>query len=223
MRLDYMAHSCFLLEHDGFRLLFDPYDPCIGYPVPRLYSVDLIVVSHDHRDHNGVSHISGASQIVRGVARREFGPVVVDGEVGWHGEGSNADPVALTLLEWDGRRLAHFGDLGRQLDKTQLDRFQGLDLLMIPVGGGYTIDGRGAAQIVKQLKPRIVVPMHFQTPFLNREQFPGFQTAEPFEAACRDFCQMTKIREGWVDLDEAWVQPNRGEAPTVLHLQHQMA
>ena len=218
-----MAHSCFLLEQRGYRVLFDPYDPCIGYPAPRLTGVDLMVVSHDHHDHNGTSQIAGASQVVRGIARREYGPLVVDGEVGWHSHGSDADPVALTLLEWDGRRLAHFGDLGCELEVSQVERFKGLDLLLIPVGGGYTIDGPKAAQIVKKLRPRIAVPMHYQTPFLDPLQFPNFQTAEPFLQACREFGTVEMVRDGWVDLDTIWAQDSDNALTRVIHLQHQMA
>ena len=224
MRLDYLAHSCFLLEHEGFRLLFDPYDPSIGYPPPKLYSVDLIVVSHDHFDHNGVSHINGPSQVVRGVARRKFGPVTVDGEVGWHGTGSEADPVSLTLIEWSGRRLAHFGDLGCPLECGQKERFQDLDLLLLPVGGGYTINGVEAAKVVKELRPKVVVPMHYQTPFLNRDLFPNFQTADPFLNACSEFCKVVKTRDSWSGLETVWTsQDTDASSPVILNLQHQMA
>ena len=216
-----MAHSCFLLEHDGYRVLFDPYDPIIGYPPPRVYGVDLVVVSHDHHDHNGVGHVSGACQVVRGVARRTFGPLVIDGEVGWHGEGDDADPVSLTLLEWSGRRLAHFGDLGCELTPEQAERFRDLDLLLVPVGGGYTIDGERAAGVVKRLKPRAVAPMHYQTPFLDRTQFPNFQTAQPFLEACAAFSDVVEARSGWVDLEQLW--SDKPEGTTVLNLQHQMS
>lgn len=220
MRLDYMAHSCFLLEHEGYKVVFDPYHPSIGYPAPRLYSVNLIVVSHDHHDHNGISQVSGASQVVRGVARRPFGPLTVDGVVAWHGEGEDADPVSLTLMEWDNYRIAHFGDLGCSLQESQLAFFRSLDLLLIPCGGGYTIDGAQAARLVKALAPKVVVPMHYQTPFLDRKQFPNFQTEEPFLQACKPFCESRFVREGWVSLEEF----RQSESPTtVLHLQHQMA
>lgn len=222
MRLDYMAHSCFLLEHEGYRLLFDPYDSDIGYPAPNLYSVDLVVVSHDHDDHNAVNQVTGACQIARGVARRAFGPLVLDGEIGWHGEGCEADPISLTLLEWGNRRLAHFGDLGCELEESHKQRFQDLDLLLIPCGGGYTINGPQAAEVVRQLRPKVVVPMHYQTPFLSRERFPNFQTAEPFLSACREFCTIEPAKNGWVNLNEVWSKLDT-EQTLVLDLQHQMA
>ena len=220
MRLDYLAHSCFLLEHKGYRVLFDPYCPGIGYPAPKVFQVDLIVVSHDHEDHNAVGEIPGSSLVARGVARRGFGPLTLDGEVGWHSDGEHSDPVSLTLLEWDGRRIAHFGDLGCALTAEQEERFKGLDLLMIPCGGGYTIDGPTAAGVVKKLKPRLVVPMHYRTPFLNRGKFPDFQTAEPFLQSCSKFAQSVTLREGWADLDQH--RPEEGSTK-ILNLQHQMA
>jgi len=220
MRLDYLAHSCFLIEHDGYRVVFDPYDPSIGYRPLRLFSVDLVVVSHDHHDHNAVSQVSGACQVARGVARRSYGPLVLDGEIGWHGEGEDADPVSLTLLEWSGRRIAHFGDLGCCLEPHHEERFQGLDLLMIPVGGGYTVDGPTAAEVVRKLRPKLVVPMHYATPFLSRSQFPDFQTAEPFLASCSKDFPLIRERNGWAKLDELW---DSSEETRVLYLQHQMA
>lgn len=218
MRLDYLAHSCFLLEHDGYRVVFDPYDPIIGYPPLRLFSVDLVVVSHDHHDHNAVSQVSGACQVARGVARRSFGPLVLGGEVGWHGEGDDADPVSLTVLEWAGRRIAHFGDLGCKLDEEQEESLQDLDLLMIPVGGGYTVDGEAAARVVSRLKPRLAVPMHFATPFLSRTQFPDFETAEPFIKACQ--FPLVRRREGWADLEQLWKDE---DGSRILYLEHQMS
>lgn len=221
MRLDYFAHSCFLLQHEGFRVLFDPYDPSIGYPAPRVSPIDLVVVSHDHHDHNGVSHVLGPSQVVRGIARREYGPLVVDGEVGWHGEGADSDPVSLTLLEWNGRRMAHFGDLGCELEPSQIAKFSELDLLMLPVGGGYTIDGPRAAKLVERLRPKIAVPMHYRTPFLSREQFPHFTTEEPFLESCKAFAETKVVRSGTQELDVLW--QNEQTETIILNLQHQMS
>lgn len=223
MRLDYMAHSCFLIENGGYRVLFDPYEPSIGYPSPRLFSVDAIVVSHEHHDHNAVSEIPGAAQVIRGVARRKIGPLVVDGEVGWHGVEDVAESVSLTLIEWNQRRLAHFGDLGRDLDPDQIERFSDLDLLLIPCGGGgETIDGAQAAKMVELLRPKVAVPMHYLTPFLDKGQFPHYQSVDPFLEGCRHLGQTRFVREGTVDLDEIWSEQSANDT-LILHLQHQMA
>lgn len=222
MRLDYLAHSCFLLQHEGFRVLFDPYAPTIGYPAPRVYDPNLIVVSHDHHDHNAVAQISGRSTVVRGIARRSYGPVTVAGSVGWHDDGEGAEPISLTLLEWGGRKLAHFGDLGCELEAEQEEQFAGLDLLLMPCGGGYTLDGKRAARVVERLRPRVVVPMHYLTPFLNRAQFPHLETAESFVTACQKFSRVLTERQGHADLEKLWSEEKDGRV-TVLHLQHQMA
>lgn len=213
-----MAHSCFLAEHEGYRVLFDPYEPSIGYPAPNIYSVDLIVVSHDHEDHNATHTISGAATVVRGVARRSFGPVTVGGEIGWHGEQGHSDPVSLTLLEWGEFRMAHFGDLGCELDSEKLESFKNLDLLLIPCGGGYTIDGETAASVVKKIGPKVVVPMHYQTPFLDRGRFPNFQSVEPFLKACEQFATVKTERRGTIELNRS-----QNEGTVVYYLHHQMA
>jgi L-ascorbate metabolism protein UlaG (beta-lactamase superfamily) len=222
MRLDYLAHSCFLLEHGGYRVLFDPYDPAIGYPAPRVLDPDLIVVSHDHHDHNAVSQIAGRSTVVRGIAQRKYGPLTLSGSIGWHDDGEGAEPVSLTLLQWAGRRLAHFGDLGCGLEAEQEGLFQRLDLLLMPCGGDYTLDGPKAARVVEKIRPRVVVPMHYATPFLSRAQFPNLESADSFVAACGTFSRIVAERQGSVSLDQLWAQSKEDEV-IVLHLQHLMA
>lgn len=222
MRLDYLAHSCFLLHHQGYRVLFDPYDPRIGYPALRVQDPNLIVVSHDHHDHNAVGQVNGRATVVRGIARRGYGPLTVSGCIGWHDDGEGAEPISLTLLEWGDRRVAHFGDLGCDLDAEQEKAFSALDLLLMPCGGDYTLDGKKAARVVERLRPKLVVPMHYMTPFLDRGQFPNLETAESFVGACKKFASVVHERSGHADLDTFWSQAKEGEV-TVLHLQHQMA
>lgn len=222
MRLDYLAHSCFLLQHEGYRVLFDPYDPSTGYPAPRVYDPNLIVVSHDHSDHNAVDQVNGRATVVRGIARRQYGPLTVSGSLGWHDDGEGAEPISLTLLEWAGRRVAHFGDLGCELEPEQEKAFQGLDLLLMPCGGDYTLDGPRAAKVVERLRPRLVAPMHYATPFLNKAKFPNLESGERFLAACKKFGKVVDERSGHADLDRLWSTGKEGEV-TILNLQHQMA
>jgi L-ascorbate metabolism protein UlaG (beta-lactamase superfamily) len=222
MRLDYLAHSCFLLQHQGYRVLFDPYHPSIGYPAPRVFDPNLIVVSHDHHDHNAVGQVSGRATVVRGIARRGYGPLTVAGRIGWHDDGEGAEPVSLTLLEWDGRRIAHFGDLGCELDGEAEQAFSDLDLLLVPCGGDYTLDGKKAARLVERLRPRVAVPMHYLTPFLDKGQFPGLEGADRFLEACAGWGRVVADRQGHADLDKLWAGAGPGQT-TILHLQHQMA
>lgn len=222
MRVDYLAHSCFLLTHRGFRVLFDPYSPQIGYPAPRVYSQDLIVISHDHSDHNALDAVSGSATVVRGIASRTYGPLKLSGSIGWHGLEESAEPVSLTLLEWDGLRLAHFGDIGRPLDGEQEKMFSQLDLLLLPCGGHYTIDGPQAAQMVKKLQPKVVVPMHYMTPFLDRVRFQKLENADRFISSCKSFASVRVERSGWAELQEVWSGAG-GDKITLLYLQHQMS
>ncbi len=222
MRLDYFAHSCFSVKSDGFCVLFDPYDPSIGYPSPKVFDVDLVVVSHDHFDHNAVEQVPGRVTVVRGIAKRPYGPLVVSGQIGWHGEGEDSDPVSLTLVEWADRRLAHFGDIGRGLDGDQMEFFSDLDLLLMPCGGDYTLGGTEASALVEKLRPKVVVPMHYRTPFLSRTHFPGLETEASFLEACSRFATVETVRQGFVNLEEVWEKRTEGKV-SVLHLQHQLA
>lgn len=221
MRVDFLAHSCFLLQHCGYRVLFDPYPAGIGYPPPRVYDPNLIVISHDHFDHNAVDQVPGRATVVRGIARRSYGPLTVGGAIGWHDDGEGAEPVSLTLLEWAGRRLAHFGDLGCALDTAAVAAFQDLDLLMLPCGGEFTLDGPAAARVVEKLRPKVTIPMHYQTPFLRKDKFPQMETVDGFLTACAKFARVVAERSGGVELDELWSQP--AQDPLILYLQHQMA
>lgn len=221
MRVDYLAHSCFLLDHSGYRVLFDPYPDHIGYPALRVRDPDLIVVSHDHFDHNAVDQVPGRATVVRGIAQRTYGPLTVGGAIGWHNDEDGSEPVSLTLLEWAGRRLAHFGDLGCPLDAEQQALFADLDLLLLPCGGDFTLDGQAAARLVERLKPKIVIPMHYQTPFLRRDKFPRMQTAEVFLEGCAKFARVVSERSGSAELEQLWAE--QPAETTVLHLQHQMA
>lgn len=182
----------------NFTIVIDPYGEKIGYANPNL-SADLVLVTHEHGDHNNVELIGGKPFVARGLdgsgkvvdidqvldrlpgeenaawrdARlriaRSPHAVRVQNVAAWHDdtEGSQRGANALFVIEVDGVRIVHCGDLGQpKFTDEQLTALGEVDVLLIPVGGVYTVDGPQAADIVRQVNPRIVVPIHYKTPNL---------------------------------------------------------
>lgn len=173
MKLTYFGHAMFLLEGAGTSVLIDPYDEQCGYTLPRLRP-GFVVVSHEHFDHNNVQLAEGSPTIIRALrhdgnewaeVRERLGPFTLSTVRTYHDEakGSKRGKNAMLLFEGEGLRLVHTGDLGHPLSADQVKAVGRVDLLLIPVGGHYTIDAREAHGVVEQLKPRVVIPMHYKT------------------------------------------------------------
>lgn len=165
MLITYYGHSQFLIEtENGTRIFTDPCDNDIGYPAPA--SVDIATCSHGHHDHNAVSVFSTMPIALETAG--EHSPargVTITGIPSFHDdqEGALRGANLIFLIEADGLRLAHFGDLGHTLTAAQLEMLGHIDIAMIPVGGVYTVDGDAAYHVAKSLKPQVILPMHYRT------------------------------------------------------------
>lgn len=168
MLIQHIGHAEFLMTlESGFRIVTDPFDASVGYPIPPL-EADGVLVSHHHHDHDAVAQIGGAPQIIDYAGLHTFAPdVKVTGILADHDNvgGSKRGKTLLFLLEAESLRVAHLGDLGCLLDANQLEALGQVDILMIPVGGFYTIDAETAFQVVEQLDPRVIIPMHYRTEY----------------------------------------------------------
>ncbi len=169
----WLGHACFYCQGGGLSLLTDPFDQQVGYPLPEV-EVDVVTVSHDHYDHNAVHLLSGHPEIIQNPGEHKYRSLVVMGFSVYHDEVKGAKRGKNTIFTWemDGIRLCHLGDLGHQLDAKTIEAVGRVDILMIPVGGVYTIDAQGAKEVVNQLKPGVVIPMHYKTPHLSFELGP---------------------------------------------------
>ena len=171
MLIQHIGHAEFLLTAEsGFRIVTDPYDASTGYPVQKV-EADGVLVSHHHHDHDAVENVAGHPQIIDYAGLHTFAPgLQVTGILADHdGEGgAQRGKTLLFLLETEDLRIAHLGDLGCLLDADQLDALGRVDVLMIPVGGFYTIDGGQARKTADQLGARIILPMHYKTEY-NKE------------------------------------------------------
>ena len=166
MLINWHGHSEFLLESaDGYRVLTDPFDDHVGYPMHQVRA-DAVVVSHSHGDHSYTAKVQGQPMILKDPGATRLTPhVSVSAVQGFHddAQGAKRGNTLLTVIEMDGLRIAHLGDLGCPPDAEQLRFLRDIDLLMIPVGGFYTINGEQAAEIVRSLSPHVVLPMHYKT------------------------------------------------------------
>jgi L-ascorbate metabolism protein UlaG (beta-lactamase superfamily) len=171
MRIDYLAHACFLVTGDsGVKVAFDPYEPggfggALRYAAPDVQA-DLVFTTHDHADHNAVGGIGGAPRAVRAAGPGEHRGVRWQGLAAFHDQsgGSERGKVVVFGVAVDGVSFCHLGDLGQKLTAGEAGRLGAIDVLFAPVGGYFTIDAAGAVWIGKLLKPRVLVPMHFKTP-----------------------------------------------------------
>ncbi len=169
MQINYLGHSCFLLTTKaGTRVVTDPYGD-IGYPMPSL-SADFVTVSHDHYDHCNVAAVGGDPVVYRRAGESKAGAdLAISAFASFHDDAAGRLRGRNLIFSFtaDGVRVVHLGDLGEP-DAPRVKEFvRGADVLLIPVGGRYTIDAAQAAQYVRALRPPVVIPMHYKTPDLN--------------------------------------------------------
>lgn len=182
MIIRWLGHSCFYCEGEGASLLTDPFDQEVGYALPGV-EVDVVTVSHEHYDHNAVGLLPGHPEVIRGPGSHRFKSLKIKGIPVFHDEVRGAKRGENTIFTWEmeGIHLCHLGDLGHLLDETALKAIGKVDILMVPVGGVYTIDASGARDVVAQLQPRLVIPMHYSTPHLSFDLDPLKDFTSSFE------------------------------------------
>lgn len=170
MQIQYYGHSCFKITTkpggratDDIVLFFDPFDKNLGIRPPQ-GQADVVFVSHSHRDHNNISAIKGDPIIIETPGEYAVKGINVIGLDSFHDnqEGSERGRSTIYILEAEELKICHLGDLGCDLTGKQLEEIDGVDILFIPIGGNYTIDGKKAAELVRKIEPRIIIPMHYK-------------------------------------------------------------
>lgn len=177
MEVVYLGHSAFKIKGKSSSVVTDPYDASVS-KFPKDVEANIVLVSHKHADHSSVGQVAGKPFVIDGPGEFEIGGVSVIGVAVWHDDKSGAERGENTayVIEIDGLRLVHLGDLGHKLSQEQLDEIGSVDIAFVPVGGTFTIDAKTAAEVVKQLDPWVVIPMHYASltidPGLNAKLAP---------------------------------------------------
>jgi L-ascorbate metabolism protein UlaG (beta-lactamase superfamily) len=165
----WLGHGCFRLRGRSAAVVTDPFPPAIGLKLPKL-DADLVTISHDHENHN-YTQVMRDSYEIRGPGEYEVAGVSVIGVPTFHDaeKGAKHGRNTVYLIEIDDVRVCHLGDLGHPLGDAEAEAIASPDVLLVPVGGHTAINAAQAAEIVRQLEPRFVVPMHYAIPGLKLE------------------------------------------------------
>jgi L-ascorbate metabolism protein UlaG (beta-lactamase superfamily) len=169
MKIKWLGHAAFLITSaSGTRIITDPYETSENLTYGEIgESADIVTVSHEHGDHNNVTAVKGSPQVVRGTTAAKSikfrGIRTAHDNAGGNQRGQNT----MFCFEVDGLHICHAGDLGHVLSQAQVAEVGKIDVLLIPVGGFFTIDAKAASQVCDQLKPGVIIPMHYKNDKLN--------------------------------------------------------
>lgn len=166
MNIKWYGHSCFLLTSaNGVRVLCDPYSPEVGTNLEDI-EADIVTVSHHHFDHDCISVVGGEYILVDKCERIEHEGIIIEGINTFHDTegGAKRGTNIMFKITMDGMSVLHCGDLGHTLDAETIERVGNVDVLLVPIGGTYTLDYIGARAVANQLKQKVVIPMHYKTP-----------------------------------------------------------
>jgi len=188
MKLTWHGHACCTVETTQGTLVIDPYeDNYVPGLAPIRLSADQVVCTHQHRDHNAVQivTVSGTIPTYQLTTLETFHDDV---------QGAKRGKTLMFLLEAEGMRLAHLGDIGCTLTPEQMEQLKDLDVLLLPVGGFFTIGPKEAQDLIQALKPRIVVPMHYRSDTFG---YDVLATVEDFLALRND---VVRYEENWIQI-----------------------
>lgn len=165
MVITWYGQSCFKIQSGDLVVVIDPFSKEIGLTPPR-FRTDIAISTHQHPDHNNLESITGEPFIIAGPGEYEVKGAYIHGIQTFHDnkQGAERGLNTIYLIEIEGIRLLHMGDYGEEVgnDVCFIEEVGGVDILMVPVGGIYTIDGLNAAKLTKDVEPRFVIPMHYK-------------------------------------------------------------
>jgi len=174
MKIVWHGHSCFEIiaqknKDTRVSIVIDPFSKEIGLKLPKL-EADILLITHDHSDHNNVKAISGNPFFITGPGEYDVKGVFVQGFSAFHDEinGKERGQITIYKIEAEDISICHLGDLGqKELSPDQVEKINGIDILMVPIGGKYTISAKDALKIMSQIEPKIIIPMHYSLPKLK--------------------------------------------------------
>jgi L-ascorbate metabolism protein UlaG (beta-lactamase superfamily) len=187
MDINYLGHSCFRIRGNQAIIITDPFPAGLGYTLGK-QTADIVTISHPHPSHSNAAGVTGA-HVIKGPGEYEIAGVLILGVTAYHDgvKGQAKGKNTVYLMEVDGVSICHLGDIGHVLTDEQIEQIGKIDILMVPVGGVSTINANMAAQIVRKVEPKMVIPMHYKLPQITRDLEPvdnflkemAFTTVEP--------------------------------------------
>jgi len=196
MKIRWLGQSCFLISNErGINILTDPFDETLGYHMTK-EKINIITISHEHYDHNNTMGIKGKPVVLKGPVNRETHKIKFKGILSYHDSvyGKHRGINTIFLIKTDNMILCHLGDLGHVLEKEQLEQIDDVDILFVPVGGYFTINSIKAEQVISQIKPKIVIPMHYKTEAIK-------WSIDPLSVFLNDKQDINLIGENCFDID----------------------
>lgn len=171
MDIYWLGQACFKIKGKQASVIIDPFTPeTVGLKLPKDLEADIVLETHDHPDHNNIKSVSSNAMAFYGPGEYEVKGVVVTGIAAFHDDVNGQQRGANTIysIVMDGLNIVHLGDLGQSsLTQEQITQMGEVDILMVPVGGVYTIDSKTAANIIAAIEPKIILPMHYGFPELK--------------------------------------------------------
>lgn len=178
MVITWLGQACFRIQSGDLTIVIDPFSKEIGLTPPR-FKADVVLVTHSHYDHSNAESLTGEPFVITGPGEYETKGIYVRGIETFHdtSEGKERGMNTIYRIEAEDIRLLHMGDFGEaEMRSETLEEVGDIDILMVPVGGKYTIDAETAAKVAKQVESKIIVPMHYKVPGLKV----GLEGVEPF-------------------------------------------
>lgn len=174
MKITWHGQSCFKLlvksnNNEKITILIDPFDKEIGINPPR-GAADIVLITHNHHDHNNLKAVSNTPFVINGPGEYDVKGVAIKGVYSFHDDskGSENGINTIYIIEAEDMKVCHLGDLGqKELADEQLDKMGEIDILMVPVGGTWTLNSEGAVKVINQIEPSVAIPMHYKIDELN--------------------------------------------------------
>src|SRR5438067_5968777 len=177
MEISWLGHSCFLLRGKIVTLITDPFSPQLGHSLGKI-NAPIVTISHNHPGHHYAEGVGGNPYVVRGPGEYEISDVLITGVASYHDNkrGQERGRNTIYVIHMDDLIICHLGDLGHILQEEQLEEVADADVLLIPIGGQNVLNAAQAAEVISQVEPRIVIPMHY----------PSGETPNPLDKFCRE-------------------------------------
>jgi len=183
MEISWFGHSCFQLRGKHVTLITDPFSPQPEYSLGKV-TAPIVTISHNHGGHNYAAGVMGEPRVVRGPGEYEISDVLITGVASYHDNkhGQERGRNTIYVIHMDDLVICHLGDLGHVLQEEQLEAVADADILFIPIGGEHTINAAEAAEVISQVEPRLVIPMHYRAAVVEGKR----DSLDPLDKFCRE-------------------------------------